>query len=171
MKIFERFRKDHLLGVHLAVNMFIATAILWLVLRKLAGLNPIWAISAMIAAIDPHVTVAFQTFRARLTNALLGCVIGMFFLVVGGESGWKLPLALSVTALLSAYVVRVQTMWRQAPITAALILAAGLEQHSKMTGVEIGFRRVCEVIFGCVVGLTVTWIISRLWPLHEEEKT
>ena len=38
-------------GVHLALNVFVATSLLWLVIRKWAGLNPIWAISAMLAPV------------------------------------------------------------------------------------------------------------------------
>jgi hypothetical protein len=26
---------------------------------------------------------------------------------------------------------------------------------------------VAEVIFGCVVGFVVSWLLSRLWPLPE----
>jgi hypothetical protein len=58
-------------------------------------------------------------------------------------------------------------MWRQAPITAAIVIAAGLTHHSKLTGVEIGLRRVAEVMLGCVMGLLVTWLMSRIWPLPE----
>ena len=32
---------------------------------------------------------------------------------------------------------------------------------------EQGLRRVAEVLFGCVVGITVAWILSKLWPLPE----
>jgi hypothetical protein len=58
-------------------------------------------------------------------------------------------------------------MWRQAPITAAIIMAAGLTHHSKLSGVEIGLRRVGEVMLGCVMGLLVTWLMSKIWPLPE----
>jgi uncharacterized membrane protein YccC len=58
-------------------------------------------------------------------------------------------------------------MWRQAPITAAIIIAAGLTHHSKLSGVEIGLGRVGEVLLGCVVGLLVTWLMSKIWPLPE----
>ena len=73
----------------------------------------------------------------RIINAALGCATGLFFLIVGRGGEWTLPLALSVTVLLSAYVVRVQVMWRQAPITAALVIAAVLTRHSEMTAAEV----------------------------------
>jgi hypothetical protein len=38
----------------------------------------------------------------------------------------ELPLSRAVTVLVSSYVIRVQTMWHQAPITAALVIATGL---------------------------------------------
>ena len=164
MKSLADVLKGDWIGVHFAVNIFIATTLLWLVLRAAAGLDPIWAISSMIAASDPNVKQAVRTFWGRITNAALGCATGLVFLVIGGEGAWKLPLALSVTVLLTTYVVRIQTMWRQAPITAALIIAAGLVHHSELTAVEVGLRRVGEVMLGCVVGLAVAWLMSRIWP-------
>jgi uncharacterized membrane protein YccC len=158
-------------GVHLALNVFVATSLLWIVVRKLAGLNPIWAISAMLASSDPEVSVARKHVRSRLINATLGCATGLVFLVLGGSFGgstdWKLPLALAVTAFISSYIVRVPVMWRQAPITAAIVVASGIEQHSKKISIEIGLRRVAEVLFGCLLGLAVSWLISTIWPLRK----
>ena len=165
MKWIPKRVKDDWLGVHFAVNVFIATTCLWLLLRRVAGLNPIWAISSMIAASDPIIKQAAKTFRARTINALLGCAVGLTFLVLGGLREWKLPLALAVTVLLSTYVVRVQLMWRQAPITAAIVIAAGMSHHSDLTALEIGVRRVGEVLLGCFTGLIVSWLMSRLWPV------
>ena len=170
MKDWKSFLKGDLLGVHLAVNIFVGTTLLWLLLRLGANTSPIWAISAMVASIDPQVKLAVVNFRGRILNALLGCATGFLFLLVGGSTAWKLPLAMSATVLLSSYVIRVKEMWRQAPITAALVIAAGLTQHSKLSGVEIGLRRVSEVMLGCVMGLLVTWLISKIWPLQEPRK-
>jgi uncharacterized membrane protein YccC len=158
-------------GVHLAVNVFVATSLLWIVIRKWAGLNPIWAISAMLASSDPHVNVAAKHVRSRLINAVLGCATGLAFLMLGGWLGgakdWKLPLALAATAFISSYIVRVPVMWRQAPITAAIVVASGIEQHSDTVSVEIGLRRVAEVLFGCLLGLAVSWLMSKIWPLPQ----
>ena len=169
MKKLKSFLKGDLFGVHLAVNIFIATTVLWLLLRLGADTSPIWAISAMIPALDPQMKQAVTNFRGRIFNALLGCATGLLFLLVGGTSEWKLPLALSATVLLSSYVIRIPAMWRQAPITAAIIIAAGLTHHSKLSGIEIGLRRVGEVMLGCVMGLLVSWLMSKIWPLPESE--
>jgi uncharacterized membrane protein YccC len=165
MKILPTVLRDNWLGVHFAVNIFIATTLLWLLLRVAASLNPIWAISSMIAASDPNVHEAARTFRGRIINAALGCVTGLFFLIIGRGHEWALPLGLSVTVLLSTYVVRVQVMWRQAPITAALVIASVLTHHSELGAIEVGLRRVAEVMLGCVVGLAVTWLMSKVWPV------
>ena len=163
------FKADSL-GVHFAVNIFIATTFLWVVLRHWAGLNPIWAISSMVAASDPQVKQAVKTFHGRLINALIGCATGLFVLGVGGTSEWKIPVALAVSVLISSYLVRVQVMFRQAPITAAIVVAGGLVHHSKTTGMEEGLRRVGEVLLGCVVGLAVSWLMSKIWPTPEPAK-
>ncbi len=171
MNWWGRIIKDHFLGFHLAANIFVATSVLWIILGQFAKLDPIWAISSMVASIDPNVNLAYQTFRGRLINAMLGCTIGLVFLTLGGVSDWKLPFALSVTVLISSYIVHVPQMWRQAPITAALVVAASLTHHSSKTGAEIGLSRVGEVILGCIVGLSVTLIMSKVWPPPEAEAT
>jgi uncharacterized membrane protein YccC len=74
---------------------------------------------------------------------------------------------MAVTVILSSYVVRIPAMWRQAPITAAIVIAGGLQHHEKLTAMEQGLRRVGEVLFGCVVGIAVAWILSKVWPLPD----
>ena len=163
------FKRDTV-GLHFAANVFVATTFLWLMLRHGAGVNPIWAVSSMIAASDPDPRQAAKFFYGRLVNALIGCAAGLLVLVVGGMSEWKIPLALSLSVLISTYVVGVQVMYRQAPITAAIVIAGGLMQHSKALGLEEGLRRVGEVLLGCVVGLTVSWCMFRLWPSPRKEE-
>ena len=171
MKLRQRFSKDDLAGVHFALNVFISTTLLWIILHLYAGLNPIWAISSMIAASDPDVKQAVKTFRGRITNAAVGCAVGLLFLVIGGSSDWKLPTALAVTVLLSTYVGRMQgSWWLQAPITAAIIIAADLQRDSKLTDIQLGLRRVGEVMLGCVMGLAISWLMSKVWPLHGVEE-
>jgi uncharacterized membrane protein YccC len=165
--VFERFREDDLRGVRFALNTFIGAAALWLFLRQFAGLDPIWAIASMIAASEPVVGDALRMFRARITNAAVGCAVGLAVLLTGESSDLKMPLAISIAVLVSSYFVRIPTMWRQAPITAALVIGSGLTQHSKLTGAEQGLTRVGEVLLGCVVGLVVSWLLSRVWPLPE----
>ena len=167
---FERAVKGDYVGIHFAANVFVAATLLWLILRLFANLNPIWAISSMIAASDPVVKQAVKTFRGRIVNSLVGCAVGLIVLVVGGTNEMKLPLAMAVAVLVSSYVVRQQVMFRQAPITAAIVIASGLEKHSKLTGVELGVRRVGEVLLGCLVGVLVTWAMSKLWPVPEPGK-
>lgn len=165
MKLINRLVKGDVHGIHYAVSIFIATLVLWLTIREFSQSNPIWAISSMVATSDPLMKQALLSFRSRIINALVGCAVGLLFIAVGGSHIVTLPIAMAVTVLLSAYVVRVQTMWRQAPITAAFVIAAGFEHHSRMSGLMAGFTRVSEVLFGCFVGLIVAWLVSRVWPL------
>lgn len=166
MNRFERLLQDDMRGIHYAVSIFVATTVLWIVVKEIGDANPIWAISSMVATSDPQVKQAMLTFRGRIINTLLGCGVGLFILAVG-HTEWKLPFAMAVTVLLSSYVVRIPTMWRQAPITAAIVIAGSLQHHDKLTGIEHGLRRVGEVLLGCVVGIAVAWLLSKAWPLPE----
>ena len=166
---FEGIQRDSV-GIRFAVNVFVASTIVWYALEKILDTNPIWAIASMIAASDPEVKEAARMFKCRITNVLVGCGVGLLFLIVGGSSEWKLPLALAATVLLSSYVIKIPSMWRQAPITAAIVIAAGLTHHSKLSGVGHGLHKVAEVLFGCLVGLLVTWLMSKLWPIASSKQ-
>jgi len=72
-----------------------------------------------------------------------------------------IPLSLAVAVLISTYLVRVKTMWRQAPITAAIV-TAGAVGHSAAKPFAVGLHKVEEVIFGCVVGVMVSWLMSKV---------
>ena len=153
-------------GVHYAVSLFLATTVLWILVNKIGDANPIWAISSMVATSDPQMKQALQTFRGRIINTLLGCVIGLLFVALG-HTDWQLPFAMAVTVLVSSYLIRVPAMWRQAPITAAIVIAGGLQHHDKLNAMETGLHRVAEVLLGCVVGLAVAWLLSKVWPLAD----
>jgi len=163
---FERFLIDDMRGIHYAVSLFIATTVLWIIVKEYGDANPIWAISSMVATSDPQLKQALTTFRGRIINTLLGCAVGLLFVVLG-RTEWQLPFAMAVTVLLSSYVVRVPAMWRQAPITAAIVIAGGLQHHDKLNAMEHGLRRVVEVLVGCVVGIAVAWLLSKVWPLSD----
>lgn len=172
MQTDKRFRwpfsmPNDILGVRFALNVAIATFIVWYVLAHIADTNPIWSIASMVAASDPQVNEAARMFRSRIINVLVGAVVGLLFLLVGGPAEWTLPLALAVTVLLSSYVIHIQTMWRQAPITAAIVIASGITSHSRVSGLEHGLHKVAEVLFGCLVGLLVTWLMSKVWPIRQ----
>jgi uncharacterized membrane protein YccC len=167
MKPFAIFLEDGLLGVRFAVNVFIASIVVWGGIRYFSHASPIWAIASMVASSEPVVEKGLRMFRSRLINTLVGCGVGLSFLAVGEPTPWKLPVALAVTVLLSSYFVRIPVMWRQAPITAAIVIAGSLSEHSKIVGMEAGLRRVIEVIFGCVVALGVSWLMSKIWPVRE----
>ncbi len=77
MNRFDRFLADDLVGVHYAVSIFIATTVLWIVVKEIGDANPIRAISSMVATSDPNAKVGLSTFRDRILNTLLGCFVGI----------------------------------------------------------------------------------------------
>ena len=168
--MFDRLVEDDLRGVRYAANVFLATTVLWIVVKVYGDANPIWAISSMVATSDPQLKQSLATFRGRLINTLVGCAIGLLFIAIG-RTDWELPTALALTVLVSTYLVRVPTMWRQAPITAAIVVAGSMQHHDMLGALERGAVRVGEVLFGCVVGIASAWVLSKLWPLREDSST
>lgn len=157
---------EQLVGFRFAINVALATIIVWHVLRAVDNSNPIWAIASMVASSDPQPDQARRMFKARLINVAVGCAAGLVFLVMGGPQNWTLPLAMSSTVLVSAYVVRVKTMWRQAPITAAVVIASAVVNGSSAWGIVQGLRKVAEVVFGCFAGIAVSLAMSKVWLIR-----
>jgi uncharacterized membrane protein YccC len=160
-----RIRADELRGVRFAANVFLGATLLWLVLYHGFGLTPLWAIAAMISASEPVMTEARKQSRASLINTSVGCAVGLPVLLLIGPRELGLPIAAALSVLVSSYLVQVPTMWRQAPITAALVVASGLTTHSERIGVEQGLTRVGEVLLGCATGIAISWLMARLWPM------
>jgi uncharacterized membrane protein YccC len=155
-----------LVGFRFAINVALGTTIVWNTLRAISDSNPIWAIASMIASSEPQPDEARRMFRSRLINVTVGGAAGLIFLIVGGPRNWILPLALAATVLVSSYMVRVKTMWRQAPITAAVVIASALAHDSSVIGIMQGLHRVAEVVFGCMVGLIVSVMMSKVWLIR-----
>ena len=175
MQALQRFIKGDRHPIHYAVSIFIATAMLWLLVHELAERDPIWAISSVVATSDPLMKQAVLTFRARIVNSLVGCAIGLLFIAIGGTRVIMLPFAMAVTVLLSSYIVRIRTMWRQAPISAAFVIAAGLEFHSRKRGLideisAITVRRKSRITHlesvDARVGLSCLWVGRRPIGTH-----
>jgi uncharacterized membrane protein YccC len=159
--------KADLVGFRFAINVGLGTMIVWQALAALGHGHPIWAIASLIAAADPEPGEAQRMFRGRLVNAAVGSAAGLVFLVAGGMASWVMPVGLATTVLVSSYLVRVKTMWSQAPITAAVVIASGVAQQSTSFGLAQGLLKVAEVAFGCLVGLAVSLVMSRVWLIQE----
>ena len=167
----ERLRKrlglspEQIVSLRFAVNVFIASSIVWFTLKAIGDTNPIWAIASMVAASDPAPTEAWRMFRSRLINVLVGCAIGLFFVLLNIRSDWMVPLALALSVLVSIGFVQVKTMWRQTPITAAIVIGSALTTNSTKLGLRDGLHKTGEVLFGCLVGVGVSWFMAHFWVL------
>ena len=167
MKILDRFTKGHEHGIHYAVSIFLGTAALLALTQRVMQSDPIWAISSMVATSDPLMKQAVLMMRARIINTVVGCLVGLLFIAIGGPAAIMLPIAMAITVMLWSHVIRIQTMWRQAPISAAFVISAGLEHHTRHKGLIAGEDRMWEVLAGCIVGIIAAWIVSVIWPLPE----
>ena len=161
---------DHILAFRFAVNVFLGAAIVWFVVHRIGDSNPIWAIASLVAAADPLPEEARRLFKSRLINVAVGSAVGFSLLLIGGRKQWMIPSALGLTVLVSSFLVRIKTMWRQAPVTAAIVIAAGIAGGSTKAGVGRGLHLVADVLFGCVVGVGVSWLMSRVWLVRDPSR-
>src|SRR5262245_22500281 len=151
------------MGLHYAVRIFIGTTAVWLLLRFVGDADPIWAVISVIVVTEPQLQTAWQTIGSRIANTLIGCTTGLVFLLLAGPEIWVLPVALTVTVLVCTDVVRLSSSWRLAPATAALILASGIAEQSRVGGAKIALHRTGEVVLGCATAFLITWCLSKFW--------
>ena len=68
---------DRLLGLRFAINVLIATSIVWFTLRKIGDPSPMWAIASVVAASDPEP----ETARTLLVLAVLGMALTVIWIL------------------------------------------------------------------------------------------
>lgn len=121
---------------------------------------------------EPQMVLAWLAFKGRIINTIAGCIIGMFFLLVIHQQAWLLPIAVTIAALISTYVIKIPVGWRVGPVTTAIIISAGIGQKSIDTGLSFALHRTMEVLLGSVTALFITWLTSLIWfPSNNSKKT
>ena len=48
---------------------------------------------------------------------------------------------------------------------AAIVASVDPQMDMAARRIEFGLAKVAELLFGCIVGLAVSWLMSRLWPM------
>jgi uncharacterized membrane protein YccC len=167
----RRFLIHDVMGPYYAVRIFVGTTAVWLLLRSVGDTDAVWAVISLIVVTELQMQTAWLPLESRIVNTVIGCTTGLIFLLLAGPESWVLPLALTATVLVCTYVVRLSWSWRIAPATAALIIASGVVEQSRIGGVEVALHRAGEVVLGSAVALLVTWCMSRIWapPVAQKE--
>ncbi len=147
-----------------ALEIFLGTLLLWVCLRGLGDRNPAWAIISFIVVSDPDVRIAWPSFISRLSNTLIGCVMGILSLLIFGPAEWILPFTLALTALVCTNLIKTPGSWKIGPVTTALVLTTALVEKSSTVGFDRSLQRAVEVLLGSLVALMLSWAISRIQP-------
>src|SRR5262245_65896952 len=85
------------MGLHYAVRICIGTTAVWLLLRSVGDADAIWAVISVIVATEPQLQTAVFAFMSRIVNTVLGCTIGLTFLLVAGPGVWVWAMGVSVS--------------------------------------------------------------------------
>ena len=125
----------------------------------------------MIDVTETHVEATWLNFKSRMVHTLVGCAAGFISLILFAGHSWVLPVALTLTVLICNYVTKVPLGWRVAPVTAALIISAGLTQRTAIGGIDVAIHRTLEVLLGSTMALAITWIVSRIWVEDAVQET
>ena len=158
-------------GLHYVVRIFIGCCISWILLGHIAEINPLWAVVSLITVTEPQMKIALSSFQSRAVNTIIGTFVGLVFLLIFGIHTWLLPVGAAIAAFFSVHVLNMQQGWRVGPITAVLVMSAGLVEHSTQSAVHIALERALGVLTGSFVALLVTWLMSMIWMPPETMAT
>ena len=150
-------------GLHHALRICLGTSILWFLLQYIGDTNPLWAIISLVLVTETHLQGTWLNFKARMIHTIIGCIIGFLSLLLFQGQSWTLPMALTATVLVCNYLTHVPLGWRVAPVTAAIIISAGMTQKTAIGGIDVAAHRTIEVLIGSTMALIITWIVSRFW--------
>ncbi len=154
---------NQILALRFSVNVAIGSTLVCVVLYLLGKTSFDWAVISTITCADPQPKEARKMVKGRLINVIVGCAVGLFFILIGEAKNWMLPVAISTSVLISTLLIRIKEMWLQAPITAAIVISSALGASSDLIGMQNGIRRVEDVFIGSCVGFIVSWIMSKFW--------
>ncbi len=138
----------------------LGTTLLWFLLRYLGDADPVWAIISFIVVSDSTIEKAHPNFLSRITNTIVGCTMGVAFVIVFGSPGWLLPISVTGTALIASLLVKGSSNWKLAIATAALIVSAAIIDHSGLAALEQALRRTAEVALGSITAVLISWLFS-----------
>jgi uncharacterized membrane protein YccC len=156
-------------GLRYAVRVLISGAIVWLLLGALAHVDPLWGLISAVVVTDLKVQSAMKNFVSRMLNTLIGCGAGLVFLKLFGASAWVVLLAMALSVLISADMVRVPLSWRIAPITAAIVMTPAYLSHSAHAGLTAALERTGDVVIGSAVAVGVSLATAGLRRLRRAE--
>lgn len=151
-----RVLKRQLSGARYAVRVLISGTIVWFLLEVVAHVDPLWGLISAVVVTDLKVQSAMNNFVSRMLNTLIGCLTGLLFLKLFGDSAWVMLLAMAVAVIISADLVRVPISWRIAPITTAIVMTPAHLLHSSHAGLTAAMQRTGEVVVGSVVAVGVS---------------
>jgi uncharacterized membrane protein YccC len=160
---YSRVKPYYIAGIHYAVRIFIGASIAWLLMGSINEINRLWAVISLVAVTDPDMKTAWTTFKSRAISTVIGCGVGLGFIAIFGMESWLMPFAVTLTAIISIYVLRMQLGWRIGPITAAIVVSGGLMGKANTDVMNVAFSRAFAVFVGSIVALIVTWALSRIW--------
>lgn len=150
-------------GLHYVVRIFVGSAIAWWLAEGVTDINPLWPVISVIAVTEPQMKPALTSFFSRAVNTVIGCVVGLVIFLLFGVHPILLPIAAAIAAFISVHLLSMQQGWRVGPITAVLVMSAGLMEHSTQGAVHLALERAVGVLSGSFVALLVTWLMAKIW--------
>jgi uncharacterized membrane protein YccC len=156
-------RPAGLSNLRYAVRILAGTSLDWLALVALGDGDPLWAMISTVVVLDPQLDATLLNFRSRFLHTLVGGAVGLALIALVPQAPFAMiPAGMAVSSLAATATRSLPGNWKIAPITCALVMAAGVASHSRNAALTTALRRTGEVVFGSAVAVAVTWVSMRV---------
>lgn len=153
-------------GLRFALRILCSGLFVWLILSVGLKLNPQWGLISTVIVTNVKAETAWMACISRVMNTLIGAVVGLGVVWLLGTSEWSILVAMAISTVISADVVRVPVSWRIAPVTAVIVACPAYWDHSSHEAMSAAGQRVLEVLVGSIVAVLVSYLSGRL--LHRK---
>lgn len=154
------------ISVSYVVIILLGTTISWVALTYMGIANPIWAVISVVLVSDPDSTATKQLVKTRVINTLVGCVLGLFSLLLFGYNPVVIIITVAITTLFVTTVKHYPANWRLAPATVIILSDAAHAAVGHSEQFYFALLRAGEIAFGCCIAVILSSICKHL-PMHK----
>lgn len=153
-------------SVAYAVKVLLGGGICWYIMHLIGIPQPKWAMVTVMLVTDVSAHWNPDAYSARIIDTALGCIVGMFALVLFGCSIFVAMFAVAATITVVLPVVNYPSHWRLAPAMVMIVMAEDMGMVCDASDHAAAMLRVITIFLGCAVVIVVALGLDLLIRLY-----
>lgn len=142
-------------SVAYSAKVLLGAGICWYLMRLVGIPEPQWAMITVMLVTDVSARWNADAYSVRIIDTALGCIVGMFALVLFGCSVFVSMFAVAVAITVALPVVNYPSHWRLAPAMVMIVMAENIGMICDTIDHAAAMLRVITIFMGCAVVIVV----------------